>query len=82
MELKGCTRLGGWYYVYDAGTEVDGVRIGHTAKVCVTCGRVVVNAKIAGINLAFEFPIDSLEAVAAIVKSCRQSAQGGSAWKA
>ena len=76
MELTGCTHLGGWYYVYDAGTEIDGVRIEHTAKVCGTCGRVHVNAEMAGINLAFEFPIDSLEAVAAIVKSCRQSAQG------
>jgi len=77
VEVRGCTHLEGSHLVFDAGTELDGVRIEHTAKVCDRCGRVVVNAKIAGIHLAFEFPIDSPEALDAIQRSCRQSAPGG-----
>ena len=70
---RACTHSEGTYLVFDAGTVVDGVRIEHVVKVCDRCGRVVVDAKIAGTNLAFEFLIDSPEAV---VRSCRQSAQG------
>jgi len=72
MELA-WTHSEGTYLVFDAGTVVDGVRIEHVVKVCGRCGRVVVDAKIAGTNLAFACPIDSPEAV---VRSCRQSAQG------
>ena len=75
MELA-CTHSEGTYLVFDAGTVVDGVRIEHVVKVCDRCGRVVVNAKYAGTHLAFEFLIDSPEAVEAVVRSCRQSAQG------